>query len=392
MPLHHGRRGLPVGDRVALTFALALLAVQALNNNEGARGVDARDFDAGAALVLAGAFALALAARRTPAIAALGVLGLTVVWYTSGYTSGVINVPYLVIYYLLGATGDRQRQLLVGGFAVVVMLVAMLAAGDESVSDAAAAIGWTMAALLFGEASHNRRALFGEYEARALRAEGERDAEAERRVAQTRLEIARDLHDVLAHTVSVMTVQAGVGQDALARGTDGAAAALGTIRAAGKEAMEEIQALVAVLRNGNLTDAVTTAPAPRLDRLQDLVAATEAAGVNVKVVLDVRPGAATEVAELTAYRVVQESLTNVVRHAAAGTATVSVGLDGADLLVQVSDDGATSRSTPTDHLGFGLQGMRERVESLGGHLRAGPDPSGGWRVTARIPRERRRAP
>ncbi|HEX2272328.1 MAG TPA: histidine kinase [Acidimicrobiales bacterium] len=390
--LRTSRRGLPLGDRAALTFAFALLVVQALRNNEGASGVDPRGFDGMAALLLAAAVALAVAARWAPARAALGLLALTVAWHQSGYTSGVINVPYLVGFYLLGATGDRRRQLVVGGVAVTAMLVGMIGAGDESVTSVAAAVGWTMAALLFGEVTHNRRALVAEYEARALRAEAERDAEAERRVAETRLGIARDLHDVLAHTVSVMTVQAGVGQDALARGSDGAAAtALGTIRAAGREAMEEIQAMVAVLRNG--ADPTATAPAPRLDRLGDLVAVAEAAGVHIDLTVDVPPGAATEIAELTAYRVVQESLTNVVRHAQARTATVKVGVDGPDLRVEIADDGIGRRSpTGGGHQGFGLDGMRERVESLGGHLQAGPDQARGWRVTATIPRERRRAP
>jgi signal transduction histidine kinase len=379
---------MPVGDRVALTFVLAVLVVQAVRNNEGASGVEPRGFDVGAVLLLAVGTALAVAARRAPARCALGLLGLTVAWYLIGYTSGLINVPYLVGFYFLGATGDRRRQLLVGGIALSAMLVSMLAAGDESVSSVAAAVGWTMAALLFGEVTHNRRALLAEYEARAVRAEVERDAEAERRVAQARLQIARDLHDVLAHTVSVMTVQAGVGQEALARGSDGAAAALGTIRAAGREAMDEIQALVAVLRNG--TAPSTTAPAPRLDRLGDLVAVTETAGVKVDLAVDVPPATVSDVAELTAYRVVQESLTNVVRHANARSATVRVHVDGPVLRVEVADDGGAS-SAPADAAGFGLQGMRERVEALGGQFHAGPDPADGWRVTATIPRERRGA-
>lgn len=385
--LRHRRRGVPVGDRLALAFAVGLLVVQALGNNEGATGVEPRGFDAGAALLLAGAVGLVVGARRAPGVCALGALAVTVAWYQSGYTSGLINVPCLLAFYQVGLTGDRRRQLLVGGVTVAAMLVAMLAAGDESVTSVAAAVGWTMAAILFGEATHNRRALMAEYEARALRAEAERDTEAERRVAQARLEIARDLHDVLAHTVSVMTVQAGVGQDAIVRGSDGAAAALGTIRAAGREAMEEIQALVAVLRNGTDPD---TAPAPRLDRVQDLVAATEAAGVKVDLAVDVAPGVVTDVAQLTAYRVVQESLTNVVRHARAGNVAIAVRVEGNDLAVDVADDGVASAHAATP--GFGIRGMSERVESVGGHLDAGPQPAGGWRVRARIPLERRRAP
>jgi signal transduction histidine kinase len=152
--------------------------------------------------------------------------------------------------------------------------------------------------------------------------------------------------------------------------------------------MDEIQALVAVLRNG--TAPSTTAPAPRLDRLGDLVAVTETAGVKVDLAVDVPPATVSDVAELTAYRVVQESLTNVVRHANARSATVRVHVDGPVLRVEVADDGGAS-SAPADAAGFGLQGMRERVEALGGQFHAGPDPADGWRVTATIPRERRGA-
>lgn len=380
------QRGLPFWDKVLLGFALGLMAIQSLSQNEPAVGVDPRSFDAGAAALLAVAVGLILLGRRAPATGALGNLAVTLVWYALGYRSGLVNVPFLASLYLVGATGDRRRQLLVGGIAVLLSGFTMLVPGDESVTSTAGAVGWTLAGILFGELAHNRRALLAEYRERAVRAEAERDAEAERRVANARLEMARDLHDVLAHTVSVMTVQAGVAQDALSRGSDGTAAALGTIRAAGREAMDEVQALVAVLRNGS--DPAGTAPAPRLDRLGDLVTATTNAGVDVKLVVDVPAGAGSEVAELTAYRVVQESLTNVVRHAEAGTATVAVRAEGGDLVVDVCDDGAAA---PADHAaGFGLRGMRERVEASGGHIRAGPQPSGGWRVTARIPLDRRR--
>ena len=379
-------RGLPVGRLVAVAATIALVGLQAAADSAGAYDVNGRGVDVRAALILAAAAGLVWFGRRAPGTAALGNVALTVGWYLAGYTGWLINIPYLISFYLLGATGDRRRQLVVGGSAVSFAAVAMLEAGGESLASAAAVVGWTMAAILLGESIHNRRALLVEYEDRAVRAEAERDAEAERRVADARLEIARDLHDVLAHTVSVMTVQAAVAQDALARGARGVPAALRTIRAAGREATEEIQALVAVLRSG--ADAGGTAPAPRLDRLGDLVAVTRAAGVQVTLTVDLAGEAASEVAELTAYRVVQESLTNVVRHAAARTAIVAVRAEGPQLVVDVHDDGVTPPTEPESG-GFGLRGMRERVESLGGHLRAGPDSAGGWSVIARIPLERR---
>lgn len=332
----------------------------------------------GAASVLA---ALAL---RFPATGALGNLVLTLVWYSVGYTSAAIHVPYLVAFYLLGTTGDRRRQFGVGGVAVVGASVAMLVGSDESAVSAASAVGWTLVALVFGELGHSRRALMAEYQARAIHAEAERDREADRRVAETRLEIARDLHDVLAHTVSVMTVQAGVGQDALRRGGDGAEAALRTIRSAGKEAMSEIRALVAVLRSGS--DPLT-APAPRLEHVRDLVDVATAAGLEVDAEIDLEGVELSDVVELTAYRIIQEGLTNVVRHASASRVVVRVCVAGPFLRVRVHDDGSLIESRPG--VGFGITGMRERVEALAGTLRAGADPAGGWLVEARLPRERR---
>jgi len=257
-----------------------LVAIQAVGNTTTESVERARSFDVGALVLLAAACGFVVLGRRAPAVAASGVLLLTLAWYQIGYTNRLVNVPYLVAFYLLGASGDRVKQLIVGGVAVTGSAVGILTS-EEPATSAAAAVGWTLAAILFGELTHSRRALVAEYEARALRAEAERDAEAERRVAQARLEIARDLHDVLAHTVSVMTVQAGVARDALARGASGTAAALDTIRAAGGDAMSEIQALVAVLRDGSRP--ADTAPAPRLDRLDDLAAITRAAGVDVVV-------------------------------------------------------------------------------------------------------------
>src|SRR5690606_16759552 len=139
----------------------------------------------------------------------------------------------------------------VGAIAVGLPVLAISLGGDDGLGEATAAVGWTVAALMFGELTHSRRALLAQYEARAERAEAEREAEAERRVTQARLEIARDLHDVPAHTVSVMTVQAGVGQDAVGRDPARVARALAAIRSAGREATDEIRALVAVLRSGD---------------------------------------------------------------------------------------------------------------------------------------------
>jgi signal transduction histidine kinase len=373
-------RSLPLADRAVFVVVAVLVVIASLANRVEGSGTG-RGLDVLAVALLAAGLGFAALAVRAPATGALGALAVIMVWYGVGYRSGLINLPFLVAFYLLGATGDRVRQLAVGGLAVALSLIGMLVAGNQSASSAAAAVGWILAAVLFGQVTHDRRALVAELESRAARAEADRDREAERRVAESRLAIARDVHDVLAHTVSLMTVQAGVAQDALEHGRDGADKALQTIRSAGRDALGEIRALVSMLREGSASP--DNAPAPRLNRLEELAAATSAAGVAVDVAVELPAGQVPDLVELTAYRVVQEGLTNVVRHAQARRATVTVRRCDHDLLVSVRDDGAGH--TGADGGGFGLRGMRERIHAMGGSFAAGRTPEGGWLVEARIP-------
>jgi signal transduction histidine kinase len=373
-------RSFSLADRVVFVVVGALVVLASLASRpEGS--ATGRGLDVIAVALLAAGLGFAALAARAAATGALGTLVVIMVWYGLGYRSGLINLPFLIAFYLLGATGDRVRQLAVGGLAVALSLIGMLAVGNESASSAAAAIGWILAAVLFGQVTHDRRALIAELEGRAAKAEADSDREAERRVAESRLTIARDVHDVLAHTVSLMTVQAGVAQDALEHGRDGAGKALQTIRSAGRDALGEIRALVSMLREGSVSP--DNAPVPGLDRLKELALATSAAGVPVDIAVEPPAGELSELVELTAYRVVQEGLTNVVRHARARRATVTVRRVDHDLLVSVRDDGASNRGV--DGSGFGLRGMRERVQSMGGSFAAGRAPEGGWLVEARIP-------
>ncbi|HEU5152533.1 MAG TPA: sensor histidine kinase [Iamia sp.] len=369
-----------VVDRVAFGVVLVLLGAVTLT---GATGSGARDVDFGAIWLLALAAGLAVVGRRIPATAALANLGLTVWWHQLGYASAAITVPYLVSFYLLGNHGDRLKELLVGGIAVGATSVAILTAAGESAGELAAAVGWPLAALLLGELSHHRRMLLAEHEERARRAVADAERDAEQRIARHQVAMAHDLHDVLAHTIAVVTVQAAAGREALERGEEAAAAAaLDVIRQAGREASGEVRALISVLRDGSTPP--TTTPAPGLERIPDLAGPTRAAGVEVDLELD--PGQASDVVELTAYRVVQESLTNVVRHSGAERATVTVARRGPHLVVEVVDDGPGA-GTAAEGTGFGLRGMRERVEALGGTLRAGPEAGGGWRVRASLPHD-----
>jgi signal transduction histidine kinase len=382
------RRGWPTAGWLVAIVAVALLALQSVGQRDLEDATDGRSIDALAALLLAGAASCAIAARRYPATGALATLAFSLTWYAVGYTSSLVNVPHLVAFYFLGASGDRRRQLAVGALAVAGATVGMIGEGGQSTASTASAIGWTVAAVLLGEVMWNRQALLAEYRARAARAEADREAEAARRVASVRLEIARDLHDVLAHSVALMTVQAGVGKDALERGSDGVGEALATIRSTGRDAMREVQALITVLRDGQQQHGA--APVPTLDRIPDLASAPRAAGIDVSVSVDVGQAEISDLAQLTAYRIVQEALTNVVRHACASRASISVAVDGHDLCVEVRDDGRGADVSAVP--GYGLRGMRERAQSAGGTFQAGPGADRGWVVTARIPRRRTAQP
>jgi signal transduction histidine kinase len=215
-------------------------------------------------------------------------------------------------------------------------------------------------------------------EERVRMAERAAEAELAARLAEERLRIARELHDVLAHTISVIAVQAGVALDALPTDSDLAREALLQVRAAARQAGPELRAALGPLR----TDE-DLAPAPRLDSLPALLSPLRAAGVSVS--LDVSPGSSPlpHPVELTAYRIVQESLTNVARHSGARTVEVCVVRDGSSVRVSVRDDGAGS--VPLHTGGFGIVGMRERAALLGGSLSAGPRPGGGFEVSAVLP-------
>lgn len=376
-----------LGDRAAVVLGCVLLGLVALVSkntpSEASHG-----FDLLAAGMLALGAGLAVASRRYPATMAMLLLGVSFLWYLR-YDSRLVDIPAIVAFHMLGRTGDRRRQLLVAGTSTTLLLFGAI----DDLSDARLAVegmAWAVAAILSGELMRNRRLLLDEYADRAARAEAERDAEAERRVAQERLRIARDLHDVLAHTVSVMTVQAGVAADAVEHDADRAtvSSALSTLRATGKEAMAEVRATVAVLRGAD--GGADTAPSPTLDRVPELVDAARARGLEVELDVDLAGVEVETLVELTAYRVVQESLTNVARHADATRAAVRIESGPSGLMVEVVDDGR-SPAQPGDGTGhdpdpgFGLRGMTERVEAAGGTLAYGPLPRRGWAVRAILP-------
>jgi len=247
------------------------------------------------------------------------------------------------------------------------------------------------AALWWGEAVRARRAYVAELRDRAERAERTREEEARRAVDEERMRIARELHDVVSHTIGVISVQAGVASHLLERRPDKAAESLAAIRQASDEALGELHAMLGVLRDRGGGDdgdggAAPLSPAPGLGELDALVAQAAGAGVEVRVSLEGGPRRLPPAVDLAAYRVVQESLTNVVRHARASRAEITVRHADGRVVVEVTDDGRAHPGNGSGNgSGQGILGMRERARALGGSLEAGPRPEGGFRVLASLP-------
>jgi signal transduction histidine kinase len=243
--------------------------------------------------------------------------------------------------------------------------------------------GTALIAWVLGDSMRYRRAYYAALEERASRLEAERDAQAKISAAAERARIARELHDVIAHNVSVMVVQADGASYALRSEPERARQALAAISSTGRQALAEMRRLLGVLRSGDA--GADLAPQPGLDQLRELLDQARTAGLSVSLRLEGAPHQLTEGAELAAYRVVQESLTNTRKHAgilAAAAVTLRYERDG--LIVRVTDDGR-GEAAQGDGAGHGLTGMRERIEMYGGTVEAGPLPGGGYQVTARLP-------
>ncbi|HET9973403.1 MAG TPA: histidine kinase [Streptosporangiaceae bacterium] len=247
---------------------------------------------------------------------------------------------------------------------------------------------WAALAVTTGSASRSHRAYVAEVEERARRAEQVREDEANRRVAEERLRIARELHDAVGHHVALINVQAGalaclIEDEDLIQATESVA----HIQRASGEALEELQLAVGLLREPGAAEPAEPAdPVPGLDLLEELICTFADAGLRVtrEVTGQARP--LPEAVELTAYRIIQESLTNTRKHAGCDTAVLRLGYTPGALSLAVEDGGKqvteSSRHAPGGH---GIVGMRERVAALGGRLSAGPRPEGGYRVFAELP-------
>jgi signal transduction histidine kinase len=346
----------------------------------------------GAALLLIAAAGAALAWRhRYPRSVVCVATALIVAYTLPGYENGAaLLLPAMALGTLAAMTPVRWAA----GWAVAVTAVLMAAtAASNPLGEFGGSFFLVPAnnavALFAGIAVASRHAYVQSVRLQAAR-RGEQ--EAQRRVAEERLRIARELHDAVAHTMATITVQAAAAQQLLRDRPDEAAESLKAIRAAGKDGLRELRAILDVLRSAAASAGETGAgeaadpmqPAPGLGRLDALTAGVAAAGLPVTVTVTGVPRDLPAVTGLSAFRIIQEALTNTLRHAGPAAAAVTVDY-GADVLrIEVTDTGRGAAS-PVGGAGHGLTGMCERAAVAGGTIETGPLPQGGFRVTASLP-------
>jgi signal transduction histidine kinase len=326
------------------------------------------------ALLVVGPVAL-VARRRHP----LPVLWICLAAAVASSGTGLTHLSMVVAFFTAATAGERYQAWLAQAIAFCwVIWVGPLAHGYPvpPVNDALLLAGWLLAVAIAAEATRIR----GE---RAAATRANRQIEQRRQQSEERLRIARDLHDVIGHNISLINVQASMGLDLMDSQPEQARAALSAIKSASKEALEELRTMLTTLRQDD--DDAPRSPAPGLDRLPELIELTRAAGLSVEAEVEGKAPPLPAAVHLAAYRIIQESLTNVARHAGRARVTVRVTYHDADVHVEIDNDGTAPADGAAIGTGSGITGMRERAAALGGDLSAGFRHGGGFRVSARLP-------
>lgn len=317
--------------------------------------------------------------RRYPRAVLAAVLAVTVIYVSFGYWQGPNYASPVIAFVNAVMAGDRLAAgaALVAGWTLFLWLPAALGVtAAPTVLAALAVAAWMLVLLAAAEGVRGRRQ-------RAAEATRARQQEARRRAGEERLRIARELHDVLAHDISMINVQSGVALHLLDEQPEQARTALAAINEAGADALREVRSALEVLRGSG--ERPPRSPAAGLAALEELVSRSTAAGVNVSLLVEGERRPLPASVDLAAFRIVQESLTNVVRHSGATAASVHLTYGNGELAVEIDDDGHGSAAAGGVGGGSGIAGMRERAAALGGHLDAGPRPGQGFAVRARLP-------
>jgi signal transduction histidine kinase len=322
--------------------------------------------------------------RRWPVAVFATTVACSVAYYAAGYPDGPGWVGLFVAIYTVAALGDGRRSLRIVAAGIAVLAVEWLSVADLQSFNPAGwvffRIGTAVMAAALGESVRGRRALAAEAEERAARAEQTKEEEARRRVDAERLRIAREVHDTVAHAIAVINVQAGVTAHVLDKRPQQARETLVTIEQTSARALGELRTTLGMLRDAD----DRRAPTPGLGQVEELVGMAREAGLDVKLEVASPARELPSATDQAAYRILQESITNAIRHAGPARVTVSLTYGPDDLELRVADDGRGPLATGAES-GRGIVGMRERAALLGGELTAGPRPGGGFQVQASLP-------
>jgi signal transduction histidine kinase len=371
-----------VGD-ILLAGAIAVAAASAAS---GATSAEPARF---LLVLLAGGAALTLAARRVYPVHVFAVTVLTTGFFALVY-DGYWPFAALLAFYSVAAHAPRRTAIVAGAAGIVVVAASIAHLIDwqpltwSKVALFAGRLAPLVAAWILGDNVRTRRAYLRALEDRAGQLEREHEANARRAAAEEQARIAREVHDVVAHNLSVIIVQATAADTVFASDPSEAQRAVRTIGSTARQALDEVRRVLGVVTIGE-ERSPEFPPQPTLGRLESLLEQVRAAGLDVQLEIagdarELPPGL-----ELSAYRIVQEALTNTLRHANAKHATVTVRFDPYALDLEIIDDGPLSAARNGSSGGRGLIGMRERAAAFGGRVDADRIPAGGFRVAARLP-------
>ncbi|CCK24842.1 histidine kinase [Streptomyces davaonensis JCM 4913] len=370
-PFAPPRFELPSGTRADAALALGTFALVAVAEAQLLRGAEGSTPSLVVSWLLIAAVCAALLFRRRYPVG----VGWFTALATGGYhllseTDGPLVVVPIVALYAIAAQGRLQAAVAITA-AMVIGMAAGTFAGNSDINGTAVFMlaGWLVAVVALGTVRHGRAA-YAEEEARL-------------RATEERLRIARELHDVIGHNVSMINVQASAALHRLKKDPVQAEEALGAIKAGSRQALRELRATLGVLRQ--VDEEAPTAPAPGLALLDELAASAKPAGLTVRIERTGGERPLPAPVDLAAYRIVQESLTNAAKHSGAERVCIRLHYADEELALTVEDDGRGATAGPGAGDGSGIAGMTERARTLGGELAAGSRPEGGFAVRARLP-------
>jgi signal transduction histidine kinase len=365
--------------------AVGLLAAAVAEIGPGA-SAGTRPLDAGAVAVAAVVAAAVAVRRRYPVAVLVALNAAGLVWFSGGYPGRLIALVPLIGCYTL-AVQRGWRWGLAGALPtalITIVAIRVVLADTETVAVVPIAVLLAATATSAGAAVGYYRAVLAVTRAQLAQEIQSREERARRLAAEERLRIARELHDVFGHTMATISVQAGVGLHVLEQRPGQAREALTAIKTICDDGLTDVKTILGILRaDGPSAEGEPRAPRGGLDRLTDLLDTAEAGGLRVEMRVEGDPRPLPAPVDLAAYRIIQEALTNVLRHAGARTVRLTLQHAPSRLLVRVCDDGRTSCAHVSG--GHGIDGMRERARALSGSLTAAPLPDGGFEVCAELP-------